>query len=168
MDSLKFLAMRHAKSSWKNESLSDFQRPLNGRGRTAAPLVAQVLREKNLVPELVISSSAERARQTSALLLEAWVGESVEAVFEESLYLASPQKYLAAIGRHGTQQKTIMVVGHNPGIEHLIEELTGQEEIMPTAAVAIISIEPTWQDLSHGQLLDVIRPKDYVDRKSIG
>ena len=130
--------------------------------------MARVLAEKKMVPELVISSSAERARQTSAFLLESWLNEKVEAVYEESLYLARPEKYLAAIRQLGTRKKIIMVVGHNPGIEHLIEELTGQEEIMPTAAVAIISIEPTWQDPAHGQLLDVIRPKDYVDRKSTG
>ena len=124
------LVMRHAKSSWQEAGLSDFERPLNKRGRKAAPLMAETLKSINLVPELIVSSSAERARQTTDILFSQW-NDPVETVLERSLYLAGPRQYLEAIKNHASGERCVMVVGHNPGLEHLIETLTREDEFMP-------------------------------------
>lgn len=165
MNGLRLLAMRHAKSSWKNENLVDFDRPLNRRGRNAAPLMARVLFEKKLIPDLILSSAAKRAQQTTELMVQTWARQqaAVEAVFLKSLYLGSPENYSSALAQLGTRQNIIMLVGHNPGIEHLIEHLTGQEATMPTAAVAIMACGASWQEQAPARLLNVVRPKDFLD-----
>lgn len=159
MSESTLLVMRHAKSSWKDGQLSDHQRPLNSRGRKAAPLMAQVLADRSLVPQLVISSTAVRAQQTVELMLPQW-SQSVEIVFEDSLYLAHPRSYLNVIADHCSDQQRVMVVGHNPGLEYLIEYLTGTDEVMSTGAIAIMTTQSPWNDLEDCQLLEVLRPKE--------
>ena len=159
MSEKTLLAMRHAKSSWKNEGLTDFDRPLNKRGQAAAPFMAEILAERNLVPQLIISSSAERAKQTSLAMIATWSKE-VNLILDDSLYLAGPNNYLQSIALHAVEEDSVMVVGHNPGMEFLIDHLAGEDEIMPTAAVAILSGSSSWQELNSCNLHDVLRPKD--------
>ena len=99
------LILRHAKSSWKHPELSDHDRPLNKRGRHDAPLIGHLLKEKGLVPDLIISSTAVRAKDTALV-----VG-------------ASPDVYIQAISdvAGDNNYSTLLVVGHNPGLEELIE-----------------------------------------------
>jgi phosphohistidine phosphatase len=79
--------LRHAKSSWKDPSLQDFDRPLNGRGREAAPLVGRFIRKRKLRVDLILGSPAARARQTAALVKEA-AGLSADLLFDERIYEA--------------------------------------------------------------------------------
>lgn len=151
--------MRHAKSSWKHDELSDYERPLNKRGRKATPLIAELLHDRGLRPEIVVSSSAERAKQTAELLLATWQAD-IPLVLSRNLYLAGPPRYLEVLAEFANNAQTAMVIGHNPGIEYLIEQLTGEDEWMPTAAVAIIEIRGSWKNPIDCRLQDVIRPRE--------
>ena len=116
------LILRHAKSSWKHPELSDHDRPLNKRGKHDAPLMGRLLKEKELVPDLIISSTAVRAKDT-ALVVGEVVGYTKKISFLSSLYSASPDAYIQAINdiAGDNNYSTILVVGHNPGLEELIE-----------------------------------------------
>ena len=155
------LLMRHAKSSWKHPGASDKERPLNKRGLAAAPDMANFLLSHKLVPDLIVSSTAVRAVMTTELLQKQW-DHSPKVVFEDSLYLAPPGIYLKRLAEQGDFFETIMLVGHNPGIEELIELLTGRSEFMSTAAVAVLNTQSEWPNLDSKScsLLDVFRPKE--------
>jgi phosphohistidine phosphatase len=158
------LILRHAKSSWKHPELSDHDRPLNKRGKHDAPLMGQLLNEKKLVPDLIISSTAVRAKDTALAVAER-VGYDNEIIFESTLYAASPDAYIKAISNvadNGKDFYTILVVGHNPGLEELIEVLTGEMHELATCELAVIEL-PTkkWSNLNirQGKLIDEIRIK---------
>jgi phosphohistidine phosphatase len=158
------LVLRHAKSSWDDPSLDDHERPLNGRGRKDAPRVGGVLKQRGLTPDLVVSSDAVRAHTTAhAAAREA--GYRGEIVSDKRLYLASPTGILAVLrGVRPVEAETVMVVGHNPGLEELVAHLAGTPEPMPTAALAQIDLPiDDWRELTtstRGTLVDVWRPKE--------
>lgn len=166
------MLLRHAKSSWDDPGLDDFDRPLAPRGQEAAPRVGRHLREAGLRPDLVLCSPAVRARQTWELV-GGELGE-VEVSFRDELYLASPARMLevaAAVTRDVTR---LMLVGHNPGMEVLAGRLVGDgpkelrkrmEKKFPTSAVALIDFEADdWGSIREraGQLAGFVRPKDVV------
>jgi len=164
IDEMKtLLLLRHAKSSWANEQLSDFERPLNERGHFDAPRIGELLRVQDLVPDLIISSSAKRAATTAEMV-------AISASFEgdirytEKLYLAESETYIALARQVPGNYQVVMMVGHNPGIEELVEDLTGQSERMPTAALACIELPiEKWSDMKAGKknkLRGVWRPKE--------
>lgn len=134
------ILMRHAKSSWANESLADFDRPLNDRGRQAAPMMGRWLLENDLVPDRVLSSRAVRTQQTKELVLKQFAEPCTEIDLQE-LYLASPNKILESIATNATSDsKTLLVIGHNPGTEILASMLSGKAIVMPTAAIAVFRL----------------------------
>jgi phosphohistidine phosphatase len=142
------LVMRHAKSSWKDAALADDRRPLNKRGRSDAPRMGRLLRETDLVPHAILSSTAERARQTALAVAEA-SGFEGEIQFEDSLYGAPAETYLALLLGMTADRQIVMVVGHNPGVDELVDELTGESEHLSTGAVARIELAiDRWADLS--------------------
>lgn len=157
------LLMRHAKSSWDNSRLTDYERPLNERGRRDAPRMGRLLRHEDLTPDLIITSSAKRAATTAELVaLELALDSDIR--YTEMLYLADPDAYIRQARQVGDDIETLLMVGHNPGIQELVEQLTGQEEEMSTAALAYIraSIEK-WPELAGGkqyELVHVWRPKE--------
>ncbi len=154
--------LRHAKSSWDNSGLSDFERPLNDRGFAAAPVMGKALREREFVPELIISSPAKRARQTAELVKESAEIEG-ELRFDGRIYAASTSELVAVIAETADDAKSLMLVGHNPGFENMVSVLTGKYETMPTAAVAVIDIEiEKWSEISPecGVLRELLRPKE--------
>jgi phosphohistidine phosphatase len=158
--------LRHAKSSWDDAGLTDFDRPLNPRGRRTAPFMGVLMKERGLMPDVIISSPAKRAVETAKLAAEA-AGFDGEATFDERIYKASPQ-LLADVTR-GLDDKysSAMLVGHNPGIESFVRFLTGSLEPMPTAALAVVELNITgWSDLGRdaGRLTTVIRPKEEMAR----
>jgi len=157
------LILRHAKSSWSNSRLADHDRPLNDRGRRDAPRMGRLLRDEGVVPELIISSSAERALTTAEqVALSSGYEEEIEVTRE--LYHAAAEDYIAQLRKRGREQSTIMVVGHNPGLEELVELLTDEDEVLSTAALARVALPiRTWQELdeaTQGTLVDLWRPKD--------
>jgi len=153
--------MRHAKSSWKTEAMSDSERPLNQRGHRAANHMAGFLQDRNLIPSIVLSSTAVRAEMTSRLLLEKW-STDVQLTLFDSLYHAPPSAYLDAVASCISSQHIVMCVGHNPGLEELVLMLGGKHEFMSTAAIAMFTITGEWDriDRNHCELLDVFRPKE--------
>ncbi len=156
--------MRHAKSSWDEAGLADFDRPLNDRGRRAAPFMGEVLRREGLVPDVIVSSPAERARQTTDSVVAAGDFDR-RIVFDENIYEASANALRQVAERLEESAGSAMLVGHNPGMEDFIRYLTGEIEPMPTAAVAVISLEvETWADVTGrcGRLEMVLRPRDLM------
>jgi phosphohistidine phosphatase len=166
------LLLRHAKSSWDDPSLEDFDRPLAPRGEKAAPLMAAYLKKKGLRPDLVLCSPAARARQTWSLVAQS-LGDKVEVKELQGLYLGAPSRLLEAVRRAPDAATCVMLVGHNPGMEHLAMALAGPSSKpkamaklhakFPTAALAEIEFDAAaWRDIAPGagRLTRFIRPKD--------
>jgi phosphohistidine phosphatase len=156
------LVLRHAKSSWDHSELADHDRPLNKRGMRAAPRMGRHLVEQDLVPDLILSSTAVRARSTAELVADEC--DSPPAIdYLPSLYGAGPHTYLEAVSEAGCDGERIMVVGHNPGIESLVTVVTGAQRRMPTAALAHIELDvDEWEEVpsARGRLVGLWRPKE--------
>lgn len=161
---LTLLLMRHAKSSWDEPNLADRDRPLNRRGAAAAARMGKLLADEGQVPEVILSSSALRAVQTAARVAHA-SGFEGRIELRHSLYLAQPATYVSEL-RELRGVLRVLLVGHNPGIEELYGELTGQSQTYPTAAIGRIDLplEGVNPDLSghglHGQPVQFWRPKE--------
>jgi phosphohistidine phosphatase len=156
------LIMRHAKSSWDNPDLADHDRPLNSRGRRDAPAMGQRLAEAGLSPQRIVASDATRAVQTAQFVAGA-CGYRGTVVFLADLYAAPPAAYLSALAALPDDVNTALVVGHNPGLEDLVQQLCGGAQAMPTAAIAHIKLSiNTWSELLQhpaGDLQKVWKPK---------
>ncbi len=157
------LVLRHAKSSWDDSSLADRERPLNKRGERDAPRVGDLLREERLVPDLIVSSDAVRAAMTAEAAGEA-AGYAGEIVFDPLLYAADPEDIIAVLRTVSATVRTVMIVGHNPGLEELVAQLTREPHDLPTAALAEIHLPiERWRELdaeTRGSLRRLWRPKD--------
>ncbi len=157
------LLMRHAKSSWKDTELSDIDRPLSKRGKRDAPFMGAVLKEKELVPQLILSSTAVRARQTAELLTAA-CNFGGEIRYLDSFYLAEPAAYLHGLMDLPDGLERVMVIGHNPGLEGLLQLLSGRIEALPTGTIAVLSLPVTsWRDVrddTEGELLELLIPHE--------
>jgi phosphohistidine phosphatase len=157
------LVLRHAKSSWNNPALDDHERPLNKRGRRDAPRMGELVREYGLIPDVVISSDAVRARLTAEAVAEA-ARYAGEILLDPHLYLASPADILSLLRTVREQAETVMIVGHNPGLEELVAQLTGERQDLPTAALAQIVLPiDQWRDLkpsTRGTLVGHWRPEE--------
>jgi len=157
------LIMRHAKSSWDNANMSDHDRPLNKRGRQDAPRMGRFLRQQALMPDLIITSTAERALATAEAVALAGDYEG-EIKVTRGFYHAGPETCLEALGAVPDEYERVMVVGHNPGMEELIEQLTGHAERFTTGNVAHVQLPiHRWQELSdetQGELIDLWRPRE--------
>lgn len=144
------LVLRHAKSSWDHPHLSDFDRPLNGRGKKAAPFMGALMAEKGLVPDVIVASPANRARTTAEKAAAAG-GFDLSVEFDERIYGAGTNGLLYVISGIDNLAETAMIVGHNPGFEMLVSVLTGEHRRMPTAALAVIDLEiDKWADVGSG------------------
>jgi len=158
------LLLRHAKSSWANPALDDHERPLKERGRRDAPRMGNLIRVRRLSPDVIISSDAVRARQTAEAVAET-AGCADRILIEPRLYHAGPASIVAVLQIvPDAKAETVMIVGHNPGLEGLIARLTGEHPDLPTAALAQIVLPIVrWRDLemsTGGTLLALWRPKD--------
>ena len=154
--------LRHAKSSWSDTNLADFDRPLNDRGQRTAPQMGNLMKSRGYLPDVVISSPAARARHTAELASEA-AGIRERLQFEPRIYEASPSTLLDITNSIDDSVSAAMLVGHNPGMEGFVRLLTGAVERMPTAALAVIEVTvDSWKDVpsGRGQLIEVIRPKE--------
>jgi len=158
----RLILMRHAKSSWKDLSLADHDRPLNARGKSDAARVAARLLELGWVPQKVTSSDAKRTRQT-------WKGmakvlpDGIEARFTPELYLAGLDSIRAESRSWDTAIGTVLTLGHNPGWEEALSHLTGRDDGMTTAnAALLIGRGASWAEALSGpwQLEDLIRPRE--------
>ncbi len=158
------LVLRHAKSSWNDPALDDHERPLNKRGQRDGPRMGELVREHRLTPDVIISSDAVRARATAQAVAKA-ARYAGEILLDPRLYIASPADILAVLCTvRETKAEIVMIVGHNPGLEGLVAQLTGEQQDLPTAALAQIVLPiDRWRDLklsTRGTLLGLWRPKD--------
>jgi phosphohistidine phosphatase len=157
--------MRHAKSSWGDPSLADFERPLGERGLKAAPLVGRFMRRRRLRPDLVLCSPAERARQTAALVLES-AGLAAPLRYDERIYEATPARLVEVVSQAEEGVGELLLVGHNPGLEGLLELLAGESRRMPTAALARVLLDvEKWGKAREGagRVELFVTPKDLDD-----
>ena len=142
--------------------MSDHDRPLNKRGHAAAPRMGRWLQEMGLQPELILSSTANRARTTAELLAETFEDPPKVEQFR-NLYHATPEDMIEVLANHGGDAEVLLLVAHNPGIEDFISETTAQVHFCPTAVIAVIDFESPWVDLlveAKGSLESLWRPKE--------
>lgn len=166
----RLILLRHAKSAWDNPSLADFDRPLSSRGRKAAPLVGAYLARRGLVPDLVLTSSAQRAVETLDLVCAGWQAKPTVRKLK-SLYLAMPREMLRRLQAIGREPDCVMLVGHNPGIADLAnwlcshgkaEQRASLAHKFPTGAIAVVDFDvEDWTDVDaeSGHLIDFATPK---------
>jgi len=144
---------RHAKSSWAEYALRDFDRPLNDRGLRDAPVMGRVIRDTGQPPEIIVTSPALRALTTARLLAGAMdLPESV-VVELRKLYSATPETILEAVNELDDEAERAMLVGHNPGMSILAGELSrGGIGHMPTCSVASFELPvKSWMDVRPGR-----------------
>lgn len=150
------LLLRHAKSAWDDPALSDHERPLNERGRRAAPAMGRRIRAAGLAPDLVLCSSARRARETWALVAPE-LGCAPKLLVEDGLYLCGPEALLARL-RRLRRERTVLLVAHNPDLHELAAALAGDgppadlralAAKFPTGALAVLEL-PAWRELAPG------------------
>ena len=163
----RLILMRHAKSDWHSGAESDFDRPLNKRGRRAAVEMGEYLKEHGITPDRIVSSPALRARQTvdRMFLQTGWRIDRLR--FDDALYLASAEDLRAACHRHGDDVDCLMLVGHNPGLDDLFEYLCGNDlprtakgKLMTTANLAFIELGSGGVDKAGaGTMTDLVRPR---------
>ena len=157
------LVLRRAKSSWKHPELADHDRPLNKRGKRDAPLMGRLLKREDLVPEIIISSTAIRARATAEAVAKA-SGYKGEIVLDKSLYAAGPEAYLGVMHDLSNEYVRVLIIGHNPGLEELVEMLTGEIHLMPTCSLAHVKFRvDKWSEIDNkikGKVAEIWRPRD--------
>ncbi|MCO4772916.1 MAG: histidine phosphatase family protein [Deltaproteobacteria bacterium] len=157
----RLILMRHAKSSWKEAGMSDHDRPLNGRGRRDAPLMAAELSDRDWAPDAAVSSTAQRTRETWGLLAPTFDVERV--LFSESLYLAGLEEIIEHAADWPDGWGTVIVLGHNPGWSHAASRLSRQPIEMTTANCALLTGEgDTWGEAfrSPWALDALLRPRE--------
>ena len=156
------LILRHAKSSWDDPALEDHDRPLNDRGRRDAPRVGLMLKERNTIPDAILSSTAYRAQDTAKRICE-HCSLDIKISSVPDFYPGRSQNYIQALSELPDDVKAVMVVGHNPGLEEFLASLTGVHEDLPTAALAHLELPINdWKELSiktKATLIHIWRPK---------
>jgi phosphohistidine phosphatase len=169
---LSLALLRHAKSSWDATDIDDFDRPLDDRGRKAAPVMGAVLQELKFAPELILCSPAKRTRETLELIAPFVKGIPVK--FEEELYLVGQERLYECLKSTPVGPRKVLMIGHNPGMHALALLLTGTgdaksisrlEDKFPTAALAVFSFpQASWREVSpaSGHLEAFVTPRERV------
>jgi len=157
------LVLRHGKSSWSDPGLADIDRPLNKRGKRDAPRMGSLLLEQDLVPDIILSSPARRARKTAQAVSDAssYPGE-IQVI--RDFYPGDPETFSDTLASLSDQVDSVMIVAHNPGLEEFLYELAGESASMPTSALAQVAVPiDSWQDLEdgvQGKLVNLWRVKE--------
>lgn len=163
------LLMRHAKSSWKDENLTDHERPLKKRGRKDAKAIAKEIKKNNIIPDLILSSSAARAMETVAILMDAMDFEN-RVIYLDELYMCEPHDFIEVLKTLNNEDNTVMIVGHNPGLEAYLQIIDGKIEALPTAGLGhlVLAIDD-WAKISldsMGELVGFWTPKKLAEKRS--
>ena len=159
-----FLIMRHAKSSWKDQELPDHDRPLKKKGRKDIVNMAKILKKNALTPDLILSSSAVRAKDTAILMAEK-LDYKGELELIDEFYMAEPEIYIQKIATLPDSVETLLIVGHNPGLEGLVMTLGDKITSLPTGSIAKIYLFiDHWAEFTpetDGEINQVWVPEDY-------
>jgi phosphohistidine phosphatase len=158
------LILRHAKSGRKNDpAIADHDRPLEPRGERESVKAGRFLRRRNLVPDLILSSTARRAQQTAEKAAKA-SGYKGEIRLRKGLYPAGAKGYIKYLRKLPKKYDRVVLVGHNPGLERLIEKLTRKQEEFPTGAIAQLELPiKRWKEFSSNKKYPLVllwRPKE--------
>lgn len=162
----ELLILRHGKSDW-SAGTDDYNRPLKKRGKRGAQVIAKWLQDRALTPDYVVSSPATRAIDTTRRVLQAMALESSEIHTDERVYDASLEQLLDVLRDCSPEAERVLLVGHNPGLENLLlylvptpPMLPDDGKLMPTAALASLTMPDDWQSLSEGsaRLLHLVKP----------
>lgn len=164
----ELLILRHAKSDWDTKVASDFERPLAKRGRKDAPRVGEWLYREGLIPQVIVSSPALRARDTTLKVCKCLDLAKKEIQWDEEVYDADLPTLLRVLSRVPPAAELMLLVGHNPGLEELLRYLAGTDvdepadgKLLPTATVARLEMPSDWAQLDFGcaGLVSIVRPK---------
>ena len=157
----KLIIVRHSKSSWKDLSLTDFNRPLNGRGKLDGPLMADYLKRKINKIDYLHSSSSLRTFETSKYFINQIQFEKIE--YDDSLYHCSSSSILKMIMNYSEDYQSAMIIAHNPGLTNLINSITNiLLDNLPTTGISEINFDcAEWNDISlqNSNLIDLKFPK---------
>lgn len=158
--------MRHAKSSWDDESIPDHDRKLNDRGVRVAPLMGRFVKQQGLSPDIILTSSASRAIKTAELFVAGY-GRKIPIGIEKGLYRADVEEFCDTVREGAETESTVLIISHNPGVERWAYALTGKFESLSTASIAVIRISDKldWFDLASrtkGELENVWRPREVL------
>jgi len=164
----QLLIYRHAKSSWKDPSLADFDRPLNKRGERDAPQMAKMLTSQNIQPDLIVSSTANRAKLTALVLAKELHYPKKKIVYLDSIYNASAEKLIPCIHSLDDHYDKVVIVGHNTGFTTLANIL-GNLDIanVPTCGIVALDFKiDSWKDVKkkEGKLVFFYYPKMPKDK----
>ncbi len=163
------LILRHAKSSWDHPDLADIDRPLNKRGLRDAPRIGRWMKEQKLIPDVIASSPAERAKTTARLVAEACgYKHTIKQVAD--FYGGGPEAYVHWLQGLPEDNRIVLVVGHNPDLETLLNILTGEVAALPTAALAEVELNVRrWAALARspaGKLVNLWSPKNLPEEST--
>lgn len=164
MASMDLMLLRHAKSDWDAGAPDDHSRPLSSRGVRSAERMGEVLRDLELVPDVVIASTATRARSTAELARISG-GWRSRLVLLDALYGASVDEALEVAAEHGGSHGSIMLVGHEPTWSMTVRRLTGANAEIRTATCAVIEMHTDrWEDVPHasGSLVTLLQPRHFL------
>lgn len=157
------LLLRHAKSSWKDAELDDHDRPLNKRGKRDAPRMGQLLLSEGLLPELIVASTAKRARKTAEHVIAASRYRGETRITGE-LYMASGPSLRELVAALPEPAARVLLIGHNPGLEDLLESLVGAYAPLSTAALAHVELDiERWAQVAEqppARLVKVWQPQE--------
>ena len=159
----KLYIIRHAKSSWKDMTLDDFDRPLNKRGKHDAPLMGSILKNKDILPDMIISSPALRAKTTAEIIAKK-VNYSKDIVFDKNIYEASSNRLHKILKKTDDKHTTLCIFGHNPGLNILAEDYVGFNENIVTCGIVEIEFNcDRWAEISskNARLISFDYPKRY-------
>ena len=166
METKTLILLRHAKSSWQVDQLDDHDRPLNNRGRKAATRIGRLLADEAINVDSVLCSTSVRTRETADLVF-AEFKKPPTISYRDDLYHASPDQIVKILAEAGKRTKSVMVIGHNPGFEVFLEQLTGEAVPFPTAALALLELNiEDWKQCNNqtrGTLKQMWRPKELDD-----
>ena len=139
--------IRHAKSSWAEPGLDDFERPLNDRGRSDAPEMARRMKAKGIKPDLIISSTAERAQTTARIFADELGYPSESILLKPDLYETDIDTVFDVVQQIDTHASHVLIFGHNPTFTYFVNDLASARiDNIPTCGIAAIALNGAWQD----------------------
>jgi phosphohistidine phosphatase len=149
----QLLIIRHAKSSWDSALITDFDRPLNERGKRDAPNMANRLKQKNITIDLFVSSTANRAQSTAAIFMQQMQAPPNRLLLVNDLYLAPAKTFYQVIAAIEDQYQSVALFAHNPGITDFVNSLTDMcTDNVPTCGIFAVSVNTNnWRDFEKAE-----------------
>jgi phosphohistidine phosphatase len=162
------ILVRHAKSSWKDSSLDDFDRPLNKRGKKNAPFIGKKLKERQIMPDLILSSPAKRAKKTATAIAKKIDYPKKMIIFDDNMYHAGARYLFELVKNLNDENETVMLFGHNPDFNDFADMLLKKNRVynIPTTGVYCIRFDVNhWQKVKEckGKFVFFDYPKRYKD-----